>query len=38
MQAIDLSSFPYESDDKTAQQRHKAMTWVQHLKHVFNMP
>jgi hypothetical protein len=31
-------SKPYESDDKTAQQRHKAMTWAQRLKRVFDIP
>jgi hypothetical protein len=30
-------SKPHESDDKTAQQRHKAMSWAQRLKRVFNI-
>jgi hypothetical protein len=30
-------SKPHERDDKTAQQRHKAMTWAQRLKRVFNI-
>jgi hypothetical protein len=31
-------SKPHESDDKTPRQRHKAMTWAQRLKRVFNIP
>ncbi|MBW9259757.1 MAG: hypothetical protein K1566_15515 [Candidatus Thiodiazotropha sp. (ex. Lucinisca nassula)] len=27
----------HESDDRTPQQRHKAMIWAQRLKHMFNM-
>jgi hypothetical protein len=30
-------SKPHESDDKSPQQRHKAMTWAQRLKRVFNI-
>lgn len=30
-------SKPHESDDKTPQQRYKAMTWAQRLKRVFNI-
>jgi hypothetical protein len=30
-------SKPHESDDKTPQQRHKAMSWAQRLKRVFNI-
>jgi hypothetical protein len=28
----------HENEDKTPEQRHKAMTWAQRLKRVFNMP
>ena len=30
-------SKPHESDDKTPQQRHRAMRWAQRLKRVFNI-